>query len=120
MSDKPTRTPDFVERYANNVTFDMQGTDITIEFGVVSRDGVTESHTAIRLSWAEAKIIHYLLGQNLTIYEGVNGEPIQVPRGLLPKPPTPPTEESKSSKPWSESVYDELKRRHEAFAVGKF
>ena len=81
------RAPDFIHRYANQITFDLNPSDIRIVFGTTEKNGSNLQHTAITVTWAEAKILRYLLTQNIAVYEAFEGK-IMVPLGLLPPEPS--------------------------------
>lgn len=112
-----TKSPEFIERYANHVSFDLQGTDIKILFGNRAPNAPV-LHTAMTLAWSEAKLLHYLLGQNIAIFETINGEPIQIPKAIMPSSPNPPTEEQiATSGGTAVAVHEAMKRLYEAFVA---
>jgi len=92
MATEPTepkqheRSPDFVHRYANHVAFELNALDVRMVFGTTEKDAPTSQHTAITMTWAEAKILHHYLSGNLMIYEGLEGK-IRIPSGAIPPPP---------------------------------
>jgi hypothetical protein len=83
------RTSDFVSRHANNARFESYGADLKMLFGqsdLSSGKEVVEQHTAITVSWQEAKIFAYYLLVQLVMYEAQIGQPITVHPILLPDP----------------------------------
>ena len=51
---------------------------------------VVQQHTAMTISWLQAKIFHYYLTVNLGVYELQHGK-IKIPATLVPPEPPPPT-----------------------------
>lgn len=90
MADEPStssnRTADFVNRYANQVTFELNTSDLRIVFGNLEKNAPSKYHTAITVTWAEAKILRYLLSQNIAVYEAFEGK-VYIPPGMLPSAP---------------------------------
>ena len=104
------RAPDFIHRYANQITFDLNASDIRIVFGTTENNGPNLQHTAITVTWAEAKILRYLLTQNIAVYEAFEGK-IMVPLGLLPPEPSALTpEQEKDAR--SRTIYDAMVKLH--------
>ena len=90
MADEPTtlnRSADFVHRYANQVTFELFTSDLRIMFGTTEKNAPSSYHTALTATRAEAKILRYLLSQNIAVYEAFEGK-VFIPFGMLP--PEPP------------------------------
>ncbi|HEY4359990.1 MAG TPA: DUF3467 domain-containing protein [Bryobacteraceae bacterium] len=82
--------------YANLVNLEMNDLDLKLLFGQTSQlsgNRVPEWHTAVTMTWAEAKIFSFFLQINLAIYEQQNG-PIKVPDSLIPPPFRGPSEEA--------------------------
>ena len=78
----------FREMYANNVRFEASTWDIRTIFGVLDQsegETVVRQHTAMNVSWAQAKLIIYFLYLNVLIHEESNG-PITVPASVQPPP----------------------------------
>lgn len=88
------RSPDFMHRYANQVSFDLNVSDLRIVFGTTEKNAPSVYHTAITVTWAEAKILRYLLEQNIKAYELFEGK-ILIPMGMMPPPPQAPKPEQK-------------------------
>jgi hypothetical protein len=70
------RTNDFVSRYSNNLRFETYGSDLKLIFG--SSDQATgkeiiEQHTAVTISWQQAKLAIYYLQVQLVLYEAQAG-----------------------------------------------
>jgi hypothetical protein len=84
------RVEDFQSRYANNVQMEQSAFDLKLVFGQLdqSRGSLrVEQHTAITLSWTQAKLMLYYLQLNITGYEFDNGK-ISIRKDLIP-PPVP-------------------------------
>lgn len=97
MPDDPSalnRSANFIHRYANQLTFELNVSDLRIVFGTTEKNAPSTYHTAITVTWAEAKILKYLLAYNLALYEAFEGK-VFIPFGMLPPPPTPPSEDKK-------------------------
>ena len=108
---KPERSSDFVERYANHVAFELNALDVRLVFGTTQKDSPTSAHTAISMTWAEAKILHHYLSGNLMIYESLEGK-IRIPRGAIPPPPPAPKEDAS---PERVAVANALRRLYDDF-----
>jgi hypothetical protein len=91
---RPGWTEDFTAEYANNVNFELGTWDLKIIFGQNDQstgDPRVEWHTAMTMPWPVAKLMHYLLGLNLWLYEANSGQQIQIPVSGLPPYPAAPT-----------------------------
>jgi hypothetical protein len=106
MNQPPVRrTPDFISRHANNVRFENYGTDLKIVFGesdMASGSEVFEQHTAITMSWQQAKLFSYFLQTQLIAYETQMGAPIQIHPVSIP--PDVPKEVETSDLPHAKEV----------------
>jgi len=112
-----TRHENFESWYANNVQFEPNEFDLRMVFGENESLGgkrVVQQHTAMSVSWAEAKILAYFLQLHIAAAEKVNGK-INVPRSVWPTEPIPPSEELKRENPLAESIYQMAKQMHERF-----
>lgn len=70
------RIDDFATKYANNINVDTSAWDVKLTFGEVDQlsDGaVINEHTAITISWKQAKILAYLLQLQIIGHEGQQG-----------------------------------------------
>jgi hypothetical protein len=88
------RVEDFVSGYSNNVQFENSAWNLKILFGELDLSGpkpVIEQHTAITVSWVEAKLLAYFLQIQIAAHELENGK-VQIPTKLLPPDPTVSTE----------------------------
>jgi hypothetical protein len=109
---------DFESLYANNVQFQPSEWDIKVVFGELQTDAkdsasFVEQHTAITISWLQAKIMHYFLTLQLGVYEMSHGK-IPIPLSVLPPvPETPPSE--LQGDPATKRVYDYIARTREEF-----
>lgn len=81
------RSDDFSASYANNVFFATSVFDIKMIFGDIVQfpndQPFVEQHTAITLSWREAKIAALFLAMNIAMHENKFGA-LDVPEGILP------------------------------------
>ncbi|HEY1219527.1 MAG TPA: hypothetical protein VGF03_11360 [Bryobacteraceae bacterium] len=85
------RNEEFASLYANNVQFESSVWDLKIMFGQLDQakgPNVIEQHTAMTVSWPEAKIAAYFLLVNIIGYQSANG-PIQIPSVVVPPRPDP-------------------------------
>lgn len=83
----------FVSTYANNLQFEPGSLDLKFIFGQSERDPsdelggeVIRQHTAVTMTWAEAKLLSYFLQLNTAFYEAANGK-IAIPSPQLPPSP---------------------------------
>ena len=87
------RTNDFADRYANSVTLESSVWDLKMLFGTLDQTPGPESvrqHTAMHVTWAQAKLLSFFLQANLMFHEAANGT-IRIPEGAMP-PPIDPAE----------------------------
>lgn len=84
---KYEQSDDFESRYANNVFFSTSIFDVKMVFGdILQFPNVQASvvqHTAITLSWREAKIAALFLVMNVAMHENQFGT-LDIPAGILP------------------------------------
>lgn len=83
------RTADFVERYANNFFFESSYWDLKLVFGILDQSkkpNSTNIHTTVNIPWAQAKVAAYVMLVNVVLQERYFGEPIKLPKGLIPTP----------------------------------
>jgi hypothetical protein len=83
-----TRREDFAFRYANNVQFTVSIWDLTAIFGELTlssdiNDVGVQQHTAITMSWLQAKTMAAFLILNVVRHEQKHGA-IAVPSMVLP------------------------------------
>jgi hypothetical protein len=119
----PTQTQFVFERhenfetwYANNVQFFGSEWDLKMTFGELDpRDSktVVQQHTAMSVSWLQAKLMYYYLGLNLGVYEMLNGK-IKVPATTMPPEPPAPSGEFLNN-PDAQRVYEFIKKFREQF-----
>lgn len=103
------RDEDFASLYANHVWYEPSVWDLKLIFGELDQsrgpNAVTQ-HTAIALSWIQAKIMSYYLQVNIAAYEVRNGK-IKVPADVVPRDPGPAPPELESdplAKPTSDRI----------------
>ena len=83
------REDEFDSLYANNVQFEASVWDLKMVFGELDQSSgstIVEQHTAVTVSWPEAKIMVYYFLVNLIGYQTRNG-PIGIPAAVLPPRP---------------------------------
>jgi hypothetical protein len=86
------KTADFVSRYANHIRFEPTVFDLKIIFGESDVSSTPHEtvfqHTAITVTWAEAKLALWYLLVQLIVQESENGAiiipPKQIPQELPP------------------------------------
>jgi hypothetical protein len=102
------RTSDFVDRYANNVTLESSVWDLQMLFGTLDQTTKPESvrhHTAMHVTWAQAKLMAFHLQANIMFHEAANGK-IKIPEGAMPAAVNPA--ESMWSFPDAKEMIDKL------------
>lgn len=80
------RTEDFVTQYSNHVLLEQSAFDLKLTFGIIDQRKTPadiEQHTAIILSWPEAKLLLYWIQINVALFEKENGK-IKIPTNALP------------------------------------
>jgi hypothetical protein len=80
--------------YSNTANFELNEADLKILFGQTYQSSgktASEWHTAVTMSWPQAKLFCFFLRSNIAIYEANNGA-IRIPRGLTPAEPPSPSE----------------------------
>src|ERR1039458_2007984 len=87
------RGENFIDRYANNVFFESSAWDLKLIFGSVDQsiapNHVTQ-HTGMSLSWAQVKVLIFLLRFQLLSHEARLGR-VRLPAGIVnPIPAIPP------------------------------
>lgn len=88
---KWVRTPDFEEKYANNVVFESSGWDLKVVFGTLDQGTPDQQtygstigcHTSIIIPWRQAKLFAYAACMNVLWHEKTEGK-INV---ISPTPP---------------------------------
>jgi hypothetical protein len=115
------RHENFESWYANNVQFYPTQTDLKLVFGEMdwpTGKPIIQQHTAMTVTWLQAKIMHYFLVLQLGIYEMQNGK-IAVPPALFPPEPQPPSEEDLKGFPQAMQVYEFVKKAREQFIASQ-
>lgn len=108
------RSDDFQARYANNIQFQPNELDLKMLFGEVDVPALqVEQHTAIVMTWLQAKIMHHYLTINLTIHEMTLGK-IQGSPAVFPGEPQPPTGEL-ADNPIALAIYEYMKKARAEF-----
>jgi hypothetical protein len=115
-----TRHDNFESWYSNNIQFKPTEWDLKAVFGEMEpqNDGsvTVQQHTAIVVSWLQAKIMHYFLGMNLGAYELTHGK-IPIPQSVIPIEPVPPSGELDT--PETRMLYEYMKKFRDQFIASQ-
>jgi hypothetical protein len=101
--------------YANYANFELSDLDLKIIFGQLAQTGAKKAvdwHTAVTMTWAEAKLVSFFLRVNIAIYEAQYGI-IKVPASMLPPLPPPPEENM------SQAFVDAVRAIHDELMQGQ-
>jgi len=107
---------EFASLYANNVQLEQSVWDLKMIFGELDQSqpgGLVEQHTAVSVSWIQAKLLSYFLNLHVEAHELVNGK-IRVPDEVLPPEPVTPSGEW-AKNPHARAVFELINRRREEF-----
>ncbi len=109
------RDEDFVFLYANHVWFENSAWDLNLIFGQLDQSKGPNSvrqHTAIAMSWMQAKLLAHFIEVNILIHEATDGK-IHIPPNLRPTEiaPSSPEEESDPIKKKTNLRIRELRKR---------
>ena len=111
------RHENFESWHANNIQFYPSEWDLKLVFGELDwpKGGnvVVQQHTAMTLSWLQAKIFQYFLTLNLALYEMQHGK-IKVPAAVMPPEAQPPTGDL-ANDPAALKFYEFVKATREQF-----
>ncbi|HEY4899087.1 MAG TPA: hypothetical protein VII95_04605 [Terriglobales bacterium] len=110
------RHENFESWYANNIQFFSSEYDLKLICGELDwpkGNLVVQQHTALVVSWLQAKIMAYFIGTHVAIHEMTHGK-IAVPAPVLPPEPVPPTGEL-ANDPVAIQVYEYIKKAREQF-----
>src|ERR1019366_2710071 len=108
------RNEDYVTLYSNNIQFQPFEWDLRMTFGELDvRKGkvIIEQHTAISVTWLQAKLMLYLLGLQVAFHE-MSHERIRIPKSIFPPEPTPPSGDL-ANDPIALKVYEHIKTERE-------
>jgi hypothetical protein len=77
-SDEYRKLPDFVKYYSNNVRFETSAWDILMTFGELAGNrpeggSLVDQKVAVRMSWAQAKVMAIFLAINVSTHEETLG-----------------------------------------------
>ena len=109
-----TRHENFESWYANNVQFDQTDFDLKMIFGEGDLSKmIVQKHTAMTVSWIQAKIMLYFLTLQFGIYEMTHPK-IQVPINVLPPESQPPTGEA-ANDPMAQLVHEYINKMRAQF-----
>ncbi len=110
------KSPNFLSVYANHCTFEGSHFDLKLILGILDQQGVNvevEQHTALTVSWIEAKLIAYFLQVQIAVYEEQNGK-VKIPKDALPGV-LPPLPEELKDDPTARKVKETLEKMREEF-----
>jgi len=85
------RAEEFASMYANHTQYETSVWDLKLIFGQTDQTRgpqFVEQHTAMSVSWIQAKLLAYYITVNLVIHQSQNGN-IQVPAVVIPPRPDP-------------------------------
>jgi len=112
---------DFVRRegfrsvYSNNIQFESFPADLNIIFGeqsVVEGKPIVEQHTAVRVTWTQAKLLAYFMNVQVAAYEREHGK-ISIPKALLPTIAKMP--EALAANPDAQAILELVNKMREEF-----
>jgi hypothetical protein len=115
MNNEPARESEYEEPaavYANNVRFEQSAWDLRLFFGQLlpQKAGAppeADWHTDVTIPWTQAKLMHFLLGVNLALYEAENGK-ISLPPAVLPPLASIPPPEMDQGDPQIMEVFQKV------------
>jgi hypothetical protein len=111
------RHENFESWYANNAQFWASEFDLRMTFGELNVSGEkveVQQHTAMTVSWLQAKLMLYYLSINIGLHELSHGK-IPIPPSLLPPDPEPPTAEQLETDPNANNMYEFIKTARAQF-----
>ena len=111
-----TRHENFESWYSNNVQMHPSEWDIKFAFGELDYpEGkmIVQQHTAVSMSWLQAKLMHYYLSVQLGLFEMSHGK-IPVPAAVFPAEPMPPTGDFENDA-FAKQAYEYLFKMREEF-----
>jgi hypothetical protein len=94
--------------YANYANFEISDLDLKMLFGQLDQSGAKPAvdwHTAVTVTWPEAKVMSYFLRINIAIHEARDGV-IKVPASMLP--PTLELPEDAETNPLSKALFEKV------------
>jgi hypothetical protein len=109
------RREDFSSVYSNNVQFESFATDLKIIFGEQSLEegkSIVEQHTAVRITWLQAKLLAYFLNVQVAANEREHGK-VSIPKALLPTITKLP--ETLAANPTAQAIIELINRMREEF-----
>ena len=77
---------DFASLYANHVWFESSAWDLNLIFGQLEPSkgpNTVRQHTAIAISWMQAKLLAHFIEVNVVLHEGKSGK-VEIPPYLRP------------------------------------
>ncbi|MGD0011499.1 MAG: DUF3467 domain-containing protein [Terriglobia bacterium] len=119
-----TPKPEFVRRedfrsvYSNNVQFEPFPADLNIIFGeqrVEKGKQIIEQHTAVRVTWTQAKLLAYFINVQVAACEREHGK-ISIPKAMLPTIAKLP--EALAANPTAQAIFELINKMREEFIAG--
>jgi hypothetical protein len=110
------RASNFSSVYANACHFEPSTFDLKMIFSILDQWGgkfEIEQHTAVTVSWMEAKLILFFISFHVAAYEAENGK-IKIPTSGLP-PELPPIPEEFKDNPMVQKVREMFEKMREHF-----
>jgi len=109
------RDEDFVSLYTNHVWYENSVWDLNLVFGQLDPSkgpNAVRQHTAIAMSWMQAKLLSHYIEVNILLHEARSGK-VQIPPQLRPPElaPLTPEEESDPIKRETNEQIRDLRRR---------
>jgi len=109
-----SRHENFESWYANNIQLIPSEWDLRMLFGEVDfTQMIVQQHTAMTVTWLQAKLLLYFLTVQVGIYELMHKK-IDVPPSVQPIDPQPPTGEI-ANDPDAQKVYEYMKKLRAQF-----
>lgn len=109
------RIEDFSSVYSNNVQFESIPADLNIIFGeqrLAEGKPIIEQHTAVRVTWPQAKLLAYFLNVQVAAYEREHGK-ISIPKTMLPTVSKLP--EALADNPVAQAILELINKMREEF-----
>ena len=112
------RTDDFTSRYANNLQLEPTLWDLKLTFGETDQKisaGTVVQHTAITVSWAEAKVIAYFINSHVASHEAQVGRIVLIPDIIQPPPEEIPSSVPAAKHPMWKKAYAAMNKLYQEF-----
>ncbi len=116
---KSYRDNTFLETYGNNVIFENSVWDLKLTFSVLDQTPDTppfKEVCAVRIPWAQAKIMAYFLSMNVAFHESANGT-IELAAGIVPPPIDPVFKDAAPDDEQTKALVARIKRMRAELGV---